>query len=97
LTAVAFGYGTGGTGVCPGTAVDSSTWGGILYEYQYSSAGRTTGKRMVVNRTTYGVGPQQADLDAHWTYDNEGRVTSVQYPVVWDPMRSNSLASKLAV
>ena len=50
LTAVTFGYGNGGSGVCPGTAPDSSTWGGIVYEYQYSSAGQTTGKRMTVTR-----------------------------------------------
>ena len=86
LTAVTFGYGTAGVyNACPGTASDSSTWGGIAYEYQYSSAGQTTGKRMKVTRTPYYGGPSQVNLDAYWTYDNEGKVLSLQYPVVNDP------------
>ena len=41
---------SGSGGVCPGTAPDGTSWGGIAYEYQYSSTGRTTGKRMAVTR-----------------------------------------------
>ena len=74
----------GSGSVCPGTAVDSSTWVGLTYEYQYSSAGQTTGKRMIVSRNGY-YGLDQINLDAYWTYDNEGRVLTTQYPVVTDP------------
>ena len=84
-----FGYGTAGPwSVCPGTAVDSSTWAGLTYEYQYSSAGQTTGKRMTVSRNGY-YGLNQINLDAYWTYDNEGKVLTTQYPVVDDPNSGN--------
>jgi RHS repeat-associated protein len=89
LTGVLFGFGTPGTGVCPGTGSNGSTWSGLTYEYQYASSGRTTGKRMIVQRQSYNEGMQQYDLDAYWTYDNEGRVLSVQYPVVTDPGTGN--------
>ncbi len=48
LTAVAFGTGPGSA--CPGTAPNGSTWGGLMYEYQYNSAGQTTGKRMAISQ-----------------------------------------------
>lgn len=85
LTAVAFGYGTAGSGACPGSGSNGSTWAGMVYEYQYASTGRTTGKRMAVTRKPYYGGPVTTDLDAYWTYDNEGRMLTVQYPVVADP------------
>ena len=87
LTAVVFSNGSGG--VCPGPGPDGSTWGGIVYEYQYASSGRATGKRMVVTRGVTNSGAYQANLDAYWTYDNEGRVLTVQYPVVTDPNTGN--------
>ena len=83
LTAVTFG--TGSYGLCPGTAPDSSTWGGLTYDYQYSSAGQVTGKRMQIARTPYYGGRSVVNLDAYWAYDNEGRLNSVTYPVVNDP------------
>jgi len=90
LTAVAFGYGTPGSGACPGSGSNGSTWQGMLYEYQYASTGRTTGKRMIVKRNGYGDSPNTTvDLDAFWTYDNEGRMLTVQYPVVTDPNTGN--------
>ena len=85
LTAVAFGTGPGSA--CPGTAPDGSTWGGLTYEYQYNSAGQTTGKRMAISRGGYTGG--NVNLDAYWTYDNEGRVLTEQYPVANDPSTGN--------
>jgi len=87
LTAVIFGNGSGG--VCPGPGPDASTWGGIAYEYQYSSTGRTTGKRMAVTRGGPNSPAYRANLDAFWTYDNEGRMLTEQYPVVTDPNTGN--------
>jgi RHS repeat-associated protein len=43
--------------------------------YTYSAAGGMLGKRVRVIR-----GGAQGDLNASWTYDNEGRVTGVTYP-----------------
>ena len=74
LTAVSFGNGT--SGVCPGTAPDASTWGGVVYKYAYSPAGHTTGKRMTISRNGYYAGLSTLNLDATWSNDNEGRVQS---------------------
>src|SRR5208282_6491700 len=51
------------------------------------SAGQTTGKRMAISRGGYSGG--NANLDAYWTYDNEGRVLTEQYPVATDPSTGN--------
>ena len=53
--------GSAATASCPGTASDSSTWGGLTYEYQYSSAGQTTGKRMAVIADGYYGGAQTGE------------------------------------
>ena len=37
----------------------------------------------------YGGGVSTVNLDAYWTYDNEGRVLSSTYPVVTDPNTGN--------
>ncbi len=59
---------------------DNSTFGGITYQYQYDSAGYTTGKRMAISRSdngqTFGW-----YLDAYWSYGLEGKVSSVTYPL----------------
>ena len=88
LTAVTFGGPDGY--LCPSTQ-GSSSWGGLAYEYQYSWTGQVTGKRMAVGRSGYIGGLQVYNLDAHWTYDNEGRPVSVTYPVVNDPNTGNRL------
>ena len=43
--------------------------------YSYSTAGSLVGKQLVVRR-----GYATGSLAASWTYDNEGRTTSVSYP-----------------
>jgi RHS repeat-associated protein len=78
LTAVSFA--NPGNGACPGV----QGWGGLAYEYSYSSAGRTTGKRMVIKRSPSWGAAQTLNLDAGWGYDNEGRVTGVTYPTAID-------------
>ena len=64
----------------------ASTWGGTCVRIPVFFGGPDD--RQADGGDTDGataVGLQQANLDAYWTYDNEGRVLSVQYPVVYDP------------
>ena len=49
--------------------------GKFTYMYDYNQPGRTTTYRLRVNTTS---GP--ADLDATYTWDNEGRMTQQRYP-----------------
>src|SRR5579864_3820169 len=49
-----------------------------IYEYGYNPAGRVTMQRMQV--TQIGNNSATADLDATYTWDNEGRVTARTYP-----------------
>jgi RHS repeat-associated protein len=44
--------------------------------YSYTGPGQVAGKRLRVTR--YGV---SADLNAAWSYDNEGKLSSVSYPL----------------
>ncbi len=52
--------------------------------YGYSQAGQVTNKRLRVARTLTNQYQQQVvvqrDLDGSWTYDSEGKMTSVTYP-----------------
>jgi RHS repeat-associated protein len=49
---------------------------GLVTEmYSYTASGHLAAKRLRLNR-----GTNDADLDVHFSYDEEGRVTSVQYP-----------------
>jgi RHS repeat-associated protein len=48
--------------------------GPLLYEYSYNQAGRVTLQRMQAPAAT-------AHLDATYTWDNEGRMTSLAYPL----------------
>ena len=48
---------------------------GFTEMYSYTAAGLVTQKRLRLTRSA-----NSADLDGVWTYDNEGRMTSVQYP-----------------
>lgn len=51
----------------------------ITEMYAYTQAGETNGKRLQVNETvTSGV--LTSNLDTLYTYDNEGKTTSVSYP-----------------
>ena len=61
LTAVSFAQ-PGYSNYCPGTDALGSAWGGVTYEYAYSSAGQASGKRMAITRTGYYGGT--VDLDA---------------------------------
>ncbi len=58
--------------------------------YGYTQAGLTSGKRLQVQETLHyylnGVAqnsPQTLNLDAAYTYDSEGKMTSVNYPETW--------------
>jgi RHS repeat-associated protein len=53
---------------------------GFTYEYGYNPAGRTTMQRMEV--TGIDSNNPTIDLDATYTWDNEGRVTARNYPSV---------------
>ena len=60
----------------------------FIEQYDYSQAGQTTKKRLQVNETMhyYTTGnvlhddPKTVNLDATYTYNNEGQMTSVKYP-----------------
>ena len=47
--------------------------------YSYHAAGAVTGKRLRVSGTP--LGTNTASLDAGYTYDNQGKVSAVQYPL----------------
>src|SRR5260370_33746325 len=47
--------------------------------YSYAQPGGVTAKRLRMNRTVQSH-PFMIDLDAQYSYDNEGRMTSVTYP-----------------
>jgi RHS repeat-associated protein len=58
--------------------------------YGYTQAGLTSGKRLQVQETLHyylnGVAqntPRTLNLDAAYTYDSEGKMTSVNYPETW--------------
>jgi hypothetical protein len=73
-------------------AQGSSTCDTILTEqYNYKPSGLKVNKGVLITRTlqwksTQGInppvvsGPSTADLESVYTYDTEGRMTSVQYP-----------------
>jgi RHS repeat-associated protein len=69
LTAVLYYLGTGspGNGSCPGTT--------FIDMYSYSVPGEKTGKLLRVIRSS-----QNVDLNSTYTYDNEGRMLTIQYP-----------------
>jgi len=48
--------------------------------YSYDVAGHVVGKRMRITRSVSLGNSPAADLNASWTYDKEGRLTSVTYP-----------------
>ena len=58
--------------------------------YGYTQAGLTAGKRLQVEETLHyyvnGIAqdvPKTLNLDGAYTYDNEGKMTSVNYPTTW--------------
>src|ERR1039457_4422236 len=62
----------------------------LVEMYGYTQAGLTSGKRLQVQETLYttvnGVGqytPRTLNMDAAYTYNNEGKMTSVNYPETW--------------
>jgi RHS repeat-associated protein len=48
--------------------------------YSYTQAGLAAGKRLHVARQQLNAGAMTADLNATWTYNNEGRLTGMTYP-----------------
>jgi RHS repeat-associated protein len=51
--------------------------------YSYSQAGGVLKKRLRITRMVDNYNSQNADLDAVYTYDTEGRMTATQYPTYW--------------
>src|SRR5579883_1795254 len=60
----------------------------FTYEYSYSTAGRVTAQRMEADN----VGSGPIVLDATYTWDNEGRISSRTYPIIrpLSPTETNS-------
>jgi len=74
------GYGWGRLGaVTFGNEGASSPAGGpkFTYYYSYSQPGRVTRQRLSI---TAGSNPSPANLDANYTWDTQGRMTSMGYP-----------------
>jgi hypothetical protein len=73
------GYTSGATPACDTTFTEM---------YSYNAAGAVVKKRLRVTRTLpWPINSpviSNADLDAAYTYDNEGRVTATQYPSTWN-------------
>ncbi len=65
----------GGTGTCDITFTEM---------YSYSQAGAVLKKRLSIMRNVNPYGNLTINLDASYTYDNEGRVTATQYPSSWN-------------
>jgi len=76
----------------PGDYTQNYTWGRLsavvfqassgpgasfAYQYSYNQAGRITGNRMLVNASAVNI---SLDLQAQYTWDNVGRMTSMTYP-----------------
>ena len=63
------------------------TWTQMVEMYGYTQPGSVSGKRLQVNEhIPYPAGNGQTltrDLDAAYTYNNEGKMTSVNYPTTW--------------
>ena len=56
----------------------------LVEMYGYKQAGNVSGKRLQVNEKLPGGGSySDRNLDALYTYNNEGKVTSVNYPTTW--------------
>ena len=56
----------------------------LVEMYGYTQAGSVSGKRLQVNEKLPGGGGFSArNLDALYTYNNEGKVTSLNYPTTW--------------
>ncbi len=74
------GYKSGASPTCDTTFTEM---------YSYSAAGAVLKKRLRVTRTLPQAYPNSpvvsnADLEADYTYDNEGRMTATQYPSSWN-------------
>ena len=63
----------------------------VVEMYTYNSPGKLTGKRLRVTRTTTDGNVTAPDLNATWTYNNEGNLTGVSYP--GDPNGTNPPAT----
>src|SRR6202023_1773971 len=50
--------------------------------YSYTQPGQIATKRLRLSRTVQGQ-TKNGDLDAQYSYDNEGKMTSVTYPQSW--------------
>ncbi|MCZ2149713.1 MAG: hypothetical protein LC126_18290, partial [Bryobacterales bacterium] len=53
--------------------------------YSYTAAGLVTKKRLRLGRVNYSLAATNADLDAVYGYNNEGRMTSVMQPGYYTP------------
>jgi RHS repeat-associated protein len=64
-----------------GVSFNQSVAGGMsfLYQYNYTTGGRVAGNRMLAG-VTGASGPWPIDLQAQYTWDTQGRMTSLTYP-----------------
>ena len=68
--------------------------GGIPVPTSYSRAGQPTGKRLQINETPpYPWTTQTRNLDAAYSYDTEGKMTSVNYPTTHSYVYPNLVAT----
>jgi RHS repeat-associated protein len=51
--------------------------------YAYTQSGQISGKRLQSNQTVTGGTVETLNMDAHYTYDSEGKMTSVAYPTTY--------------
>ena len=71
-------------------------------QYSYATSGGPVGKRLNIQRTetpysdSGGTAPESINLDASFTYDNEGRMTGEQYPSWMDQWGDNNPGPNLA-
>ena len=89
-------YGTGrlvAVQNAPFTEVQSGI--GIQFNemYSYTIAGQPNKKRLQVNETPPSWATQTRNLDAAYTYDNEGKMTSVNYPTSYSFVYPNLVAT----
>ncbi|WP_162180005.1 RHS repeat-associated core domain-containing protein [Bryobacter aggregatus] len=64
---------------CPVSATDT-TLVGFEESYTYNTAGRVMAKTVSYTRKPWSGATYTANLTANWTYNNEGKITSIAYP-----------------
>jgi RHS repeat-associated protein len=66
------------------------SWIQLVEMYGYTQAGSVSGKRLQPNESLNGSSSASRNLDAIYTYNNEGKVSSVNYPTTWSSTGSTT-------